>query len=379
MTRTKPVILQIIPNLGAGGAEQGCVDVAAGITAAGAVSIVVSNGGPRVHEITRGGSTHIQMPVHSKNPLVMWRNISRIRKLIAREGVDIVHARSRAPAWSALEACKGTRARFMTTCHAHYNTHGKKLKEFYNSSIARGERVIAISRSVAEYLREHYALDDKVIRLVHRGVPMEKFNPASVSPERMMKLSKSWRLPDGAMLILLPGRLTRWKGHEVLLNAVAKIKEQDIYCVFVGADQGRIEYRAEIENLITAKGLSERVRIMDHCDDMSAAYLISTIVVSASIEPEGFGRIAVEGQAMGRIVIATDHGGSQETIIDGVTGFLVPPGDVDAMAEKIDHVLSMTGDEKHMMADAAIRHVQENFTRDIMVGKTLDVYAELLT
>ncbi|PZP55964.1 MAG: glycosyl transferase [Micavibrio aeruginosavorus] len=378
MSKTHPVVLQIIPHLGAGGAEQGCIDVAAELVRAGATSIVVSNGGHRVPELTRAGSTHVTMPVHSKNPFIMWRNTRRLRKLIEKEKVDIVHARSRAPAWSAFEACKGTPAHYMTTCHAPYNIHDKKLKRFYNSSISRGERVIAISEYVADYLRENYGVDDSKIRLIHRGIAPEKFHPSLVTAERMIKLSKNWRIPDGATVILLPGRLTRWKGHTVLIDAMSKIGRKDLFCVFVGADQGRSEYHAELEKLIAEKGLGEQIRIMGHCDDMSAAYMISTIIVSASIEPEGFGRVAVEGQAMGRIVIATDHGGSKETIIPDETGFLVPINDADALAEKIKQALSMPEEEKYMMAERAMNHVHANFTRQIMVNKTIDVYAELL-
>ncbi len=378
MTRTRPVVLQVIPHLGAGGAEQGCIDVAAELVRAGAKSIVVSNGGSRSHELQRNGTEHIILPVDSKNPFVMWRNISRLKKIIEKEGVDIVHARSRAPAWSALEACKRTKAHFVTTCHAPYNIRDSKAKKFYNSSIARGERIIAISSYVEEYLKDNYDIDQSKIRLIHRGIAAEKFHPTLVTPERMIKLSKSWRIPDGATIVLLPGRLTRWKGHRVLIEAMAQIDRPDLFCVFVGADQGRTEYHDELEKLIAEKNLSDRIRIMGHCEDMSSAYMISAIIVSASTDPEGFGRVAVEGQAMGKLVIATDHGGSKETIIDGQTGWLVPPGDADALAKAIKHALALSDEEKYAIAATAMEHVHHNFTREIMVGKTLDVYTELL-
>ncbi len=209
-----PVIMQIIPALGAGGAEQGCIDVAAGLVQAGATSIIVSNGGPRTHDLARSGALHLNLPVHSKNPIVMWKNISAIRRLIRTHNVDIVHARSRAPAWSAWRACQGTNAHFMTTCHAPYNTENS-VKNFYNSSISKGERVIAISNFVAQYLRDSFGLTDDVIRIVHNGIALERFHPTTVTPERMIKVSRQWRLPDGASVIMMPGRLTRWKGHHV--------------------------------------------------------------------------------------------------------------------------------------------------------------------
>lgn len=378
MTATHPVILQIIPHLGAGGAEQGCIDVAAGIAKAGATSIVVSNGGARVPELLRGGSTHINMPVHSKNPLTILRNARKLKRIIQERGVDIVHARSRAPAWSAYKACETTSARYMTTCHAPFNINNNKWKLRYNSIIARGERVIAISNYVANYLKKNYDVAEEKIRLIHRGYATDKFRPSLVSPERMIKLAREWRIPDGASVILLPGRLTRWKGQTVLIEAMAKINRPDLFCVMIGADQGRTEYRAELEKLIFDKNLNDRVRIMGHCDDMPSAYMLSTIAISASIEPEGFGRIAIEGQAMGRMTIATDHGGSQETIIPDETGWLVPPDDADALARTIENVLALSQDEKNIIGARAMDHVQQHFSRDVMVGKTLDVYAELL-
>jgi len=295
--KNTPVIMQVIPELGPGGAEQGCIDMAAGIVRAGAKALVVSNGGARIHELTRAGATHISLPVHSKNPYIMLHNISTLRKLIKQHDVDIVHARSRAPAWSAWRACTGTKARFMTTCHAPYNINGR-LKRFYNSSIVRGERVIAISGFVASYLRSRYKIDKDKIRIIHRGIALDKFHPTAVSAERMITLSREWRLPGDASVIMLPGRLTRWKGHHVLIDAVARLDRPDIFCVLIGADQGREEYRRELEEAIRTKGQEGRFRIIDHCTDMPAAYMLATVVVSASTDPEGFGRIPVEARIM---------------------------------------------------------------------------------
>ncbi len=373
----KPVVMQIIPSLGAGGAEQGCIDVAADLVKSGATSIVVSHGGHRIPEILRGGSTHIDLPVHSKNPIVMWRNIGRLRRLIREHNVDIVHARSRAPAWSAWKACQKTAARFMTTCHAPFNISGD-MKRFYNSSIAKGERVIAISNYVREYLLKNYEIDERNIRLIHRGVTIEKFHPNAVAPTHLIKLSNEWRLPDGCSIVMMPGRLTRWKGHLVLVEAMAKLERKDVFCVMIGDDQGRKEYRAEVEEAIRTKDLEGRVRIIGHCADMPAAYMLANVVVSASTDPEGFGRIPIEAQAMGRPIVATNHGGAMETILPGETGWLVPPNDADAMAKAIDEALAMDGEKRSMMATHAMMHIAENFTRSKMVDETLNVYAELL-
>ena len=375
--KTVPVVIQVIPALGAGGAEQGCVDVAAELVKSGAKSIVVCNGGHRIPEIRRAGSIHINMPVDSKNPFVMWRNIGRLRKLIREHDADIVHVRSRAPAWSAWKACEGTRARFITTCHAPFNISGS-AKKFYNSSIARGEIVIAISNYVRDYLLENYEINKDDIRVIHRGIAIEKFHPNAVAPAHLIRLAQDWRLPDGCQIVMMPGRLTRWKGHLVLIEAMALLGREDVFCVMIGDIQGRTEYRDEVEAAIRSKNLEGRVRIIGHCNDMPAAYMLSNVVVSASTDPEGFGRVPVEAQAMGRPIVATDHGGARETILPGETGWLVPPGDAKALADAIGMAFSLNGEQRSIMARRAMMHVAEHFTRTRMVDQTMDVYAELL-
>jgi len=374
---TQPVIMQIIPELGPGGAEQGCIDMAAEIVKSGAQAIIVSNGGHRIHELERIGALHITLPVHSKNPLIMAYNVKAIRKIIKQHHVHIVHARSRAPAWSAYRACKKTDAHFMTTCHAPYNISGN-IKHLYNSIMTKGERVIAISQYVERYLKENYKINDNIIRLIHRGVALEKFHPTSVTPDRMIVLSKEWRIPDGANVIMLPGRITRWKGHHVLIDAIAKLNRPDVFCVLIGSDQGRSEYSQELNNKIQSLKLNGQVRIVPHCNDMPAAYMLATVVISASTDPEGFGRIPIEAQAMGRPIIGTDHGGAQETIIHGETGWLVPPSDPDKLSCAINDVLNLHPEQRSILATRAMSHIAENFTKDQMCRQTLDVYAEIL-
>ncbi|MCB9982969.1 MAG: glycosyltransferase family 4 protein [Rhodospirillales bacterium] len=375
--QTQPVIMQIIPELGPGGAEQGCIDIAAELVASGAQALIVSNGGSRVHELERIGAVHINLPVHSKSPVVMWRNVAALRKLIERYNVNIVHARSRAPAWSAYYACRKTRAHFMTTCHAPYNISGE-AKKFYNSSIAQGERVIAISNYVADYLRKNYHLDNRTIRLIPRGIPMERFHPTAVTPQRMIALAQSWRVPDGTNIVMLPGRITRWKGHSVLVEALERIHREDLFCVIIGSDQGRKEYRKELDEQIASLGLEGHVRIVDHCNDMPAAYMLATVVVCPSTDPEGFGRVPVEAQAMGRPIVAADHGGAQETIVRGQTGWLVEPGNSAALADAIEDALALSPTQRSMLATRAMSHIAAHFTKEQMADKTLDVYAELL-
>lgn len=307
-TRRPPVIMQILPALNSGGVEQSVIDINAAIVRAGGRSIVVSSGGVRAYEITRAGGQHIQLPVQSKNPIVMAANVRRLRRIIREAGVDIVHACSRAPAWSAARAVQGTAARYVTSCHAAHKV-GNALKRAYNASVAGGERVIAVSNFLAEYLEQNYRVDPEVIRVVHRGVALEKFHPNLVTPERMVSLSQQWRLPEGASIILLPARITRIKGHGLLLDAVAQLHRDDIFCVFVGSDTGKENYRKALEKQIMDRGMGGKVRIVPACSDMPAAYMLSAVVVCPSLVPEGFGRVPAEAQAMGRPVIATDHGG----------------------------------------------------------------------
>ncbi len=375
---THPTILQVIPSLGAGGAEQGCLDVARGVTTAGGKALVASHNGYRVPELKRIGAEHIDLPVHSKNPFLLYQNAQSLKRIILEKNVTLIHARSRAPAWSSYKAACELKIPFITTCHAPYNINNSYFKKKYNAIMAKGDRVIAISEYVADYLRQNYYVSDERLRLIHRGVNIDHFNPHAVTPERMMALTKTWRLEDGAPVILLPGRLTRWKGQLIALEAMAHLKNKDAVCVLVGADQGRHEYRKELENKAQDLGVAGRIRIVDHCHDMPAAYYLSTISLSPSLEPEGFGRISIESQAMGRLIIATNHGGSQETIKDNQTGFLVKVNDAYDLAEKIDYVLNLSLSERQRMEQDAIAHIQRHFTVQHMVEKTLDVYTEVL-
>ncbi len=375
---TAPTVLQILPALGAGGGvERGTVEIAGAIVEAGGRAIVVSEGGPQAHDLTRVKAEHITLPVASKNPIVMYNNIARLMQVIRDNKVDIVHARSRAPAWSAYFACKRLGVPFVTTFHGVYSI-GSWLKRRYNGVMTFGARVIAISVFIGGHIRRHYGVPVEKIRVIHRGVDLDKFDPEKVSAERVIKLATDWRLPDGAPIVMLPGRLSRWKGQLTTIDAMAKLGRKDIRCLLVGGDQGRTEYRRQLERRIEQHQLEEVIRIVDHCDDMPAAYMLTDLVISASIVPEAFGRIVIEAQAMGRPVIATDHGGARETVLVGETGWLTEPGDADALALAIDIGLSLDGPARERMAATSIAHVRKNFTKSSMCDKTLDVYREVL-
>jgi glycosyltransferase involved in cell wall biosynthesis len=373
----RPVVLQVLPALVTGGAERGAIDVAAALHQAGGTPLVASAGGPMARELERWRIPHFTLPLDSKNPLVMRRNVDRLSRIIREHDVDIVHARSRAPAWSALGAARRTGVPFMTTFHAPYNFNGK-LKRFYNSVMAKGDRVIAISEFIRNHIITNYEIDPARIRVIHRGIDINNFSPDRVSPERVIQLAKAWRLPDDHQVIMLPGRLTRWKGQTVLIDALAKLDRRDVLCLMVGSDQGRTGYRQELEEQTKRLGLESVVRLVDHCNDMPAAYMLADVVVSASSDPEAFGRVIVEAQAMGRPVIVTNHGAVRETVIAGETAWAVPPNDADALAEALADALGLDADQRAILGERAMNYVNARFTRDRMCSDTLAVYNELL-
>ena len=372
-----PVVLQVLPTLVTGGAERSCIDVAVALAQAGAVPLVASQGGPMVAELDRAGIRHITLPLASKNPLVIRRNARKLEAIIREQRVDIVHARSRAPAWSAWLACQRTGAHYVTTFHAPYN-YRNGLKRWYNSIMARGERIIANSDYVHRHILENYEVDPARVRTIHRGIDPATFAPDRVSSVRLIQLSKQWRLPDDKRVILLPGRLTRWKGQTVLIDALAKLGRKDVCALLVGSDQGRTGYRQELEERIRRAGLDGVVKMTDHCNDMAAAYRLSAVVVSASQEPEAFGRVIVEAQAMGRPVIVTAIGAYQETVIPGQTAWVVPPADPDALAQALDEALSLTQEQSDAIGARARAFVADRYTKQRMCADTLAVYADLL-
>ncbi len=372
-----PVILQVLPALGSGGVERGTVEMVAAIAAAGWVPIVASAGGRLVPAVEHAGGRHVTLPLDSKQPWRIIVNAGRLARLVRARGVDVIHARSRAPAWSAWLAARRTGTHFMTTYHAPYSEDlpGKRA---YNAVMARGERVIAISRHIAAVVAERHGVGPDRLRVIPRGVDVRQFDAAGVSAERMMRLLSAWRLPVDQDIVLLPARLSRWKGQAVLVEAFARMSRRDVACVLVGDEAGRRAYARELVGLAERLGVGARVRLVGHCDDMPAALALATVVVNASTEPEGFGRVIVEAQAMGRLVVATAHGGAAETIVSGETGWLVPPGDVAALAAVLDGLLGLTPLERAAFGAGARASVHARFTTRAMQEATLAVYREVL-
>lgn len=372
-----PTVLQVLPALESGGVERGTLEIAAAIQHAGGRALVASAGGRMTAGLERVGAHHFSAPLAVRSPWHIWRNAAILEDLIVREQVDIVHARSRAPAWSAWIAARRAGVPFITTYHAPYseNVPGKRR---YNAIMARGRIVIAISHFIAELIGARHAIPSDRIRIIPRGVDPALFDPARINGERVPKLARAWRLDDGQPTIMLPGRLTRWKGQAVLVEALARLSNPDAVVVLVGDDQGRGRYVAELAALAQRLGVAHRLRMVGNCDDMPAALKLSDVVVNASTEPEGFGRVVIEAQAMCRPVIGTDHGGAAETIEHGVTGWRVPPGDASALAAQLDAVLAQPAAARLAMGARARAVVQARYTVRAMQDATLDVYRDVL-
>jgi glycosyltransferase involved in cell wall biosynthesis len=372
-----PVVLQVLPALGGGGVERGTIEIAAAITAAGGTALVASAGGRMAPLVERAGGRNITLPLDTRTPWNIWRNAARLAAIIRAERVEIVHARSRAPAWSAWLAARRTGVHFVTTYHAPYGER-PRAKRAYNAVMARGEIVIAISRHIAALVAARHGVDPARIRVIPRGVDPAAFDPAAVSPERVARLNRDWCLPEGVPVILLPGRLTRWKGQEVLIAALALMRRRDAVVVLVGSAQGRHRFATGLIDLATRSGVADRIRLVGHDDDMPAALLRADIVVNASTDPEGFGRVVIEAQAMARPVIATAHGGAAETVEHGITGWLVPPGEPTALATALDGVLDLPAVRRAVLGARARAAVEAHYSVEAMQQATLLVYRDVL-
>lgn len=373
-----PVILQVLPELETGGVEIGTVEIASELQKKGIKNFVASQGGRLTYELDKLKIEHLTLPLKSKNIFTMRRNAKKLEQFIKDNDINIVHARSRAPAWSAYWAAKRAGAKFMTTFHGTYGLGPKGIKKFYNKVMTYGQLVIAISEHIKKHMLKNYKIDESKIRLIHRCVDVEKYSPEAVSQERMINKVNEYKIPDDKTVILLPGRITRWKGQHLLVEALSKLKNDNYYCIIAGADQGRVAYVDEIKKMAVKYNLQDRIGFYGIYSDAPALMMVSNIILSTAIEPEAFGRISVEGQALGKIVIASDIGGSLETIIDGKTGKLFANNDAQSLADALDWALKLSAEEKDKISAEAIKNVRNNFTKQIMCDKTLDVYYELL-
>lgn len=383
----RPVILQVIPDLDTGGAERTTVDVAAALVARGWRALVVSEGGRLVPELEGAGAEHVVLPVASKNPLVILANAKRLERLARKRGVALIHARSRAPAWSAFLAARRLDVPFVTTYHGIYK-QTNALKGLYNSVMARGDAVIANSRYTADLIAARHGFARDRMTVIHRGSDLNALAPGAVTAERKAAMAAQFGIVDDRPVLLQLARLTGWKGQRVLISAMAILKQRGRMlplAILAGDDQGRESYTAELRAQIDAGGLQGDVRLIGHCADVAAALSLSSLSVVASTEPEAFGRAAVEAQAAGVPVIVSDLGAVPETVLappdvpaEERTGWRVPAGDAYALADAIEIVLALSSDARAGLCRRAAAHVQGHFTVEAMCAATLETYAKLL-
>jgi glycosyltransferase involved in cell wall biosynthesis len=375
-------LLQVIPELETGGAEQSTIDVAQAVVRAGGTALVATRGGRMVARLEADGGRLAQMPVQTKNPLVILGNAARLVALIRQEKVSIVHARSRAPAFSALWAAKATDTPFVATYHGVYKAQSP-LKRWYNAVMTRGDLVIANSDYTRDHVLAEHTVDPGKLVTIPRGVDFDRFDPAFVTPNRVEALRRAWDVADNdhRTRILLAGRLTRIKGHLPIVEAAKRLAAEgrrDFLILFAGDDQGRTGYSAELQGAIEAAGLADTVRLVGHCDDMPAAYLVADLAILPTSVPESFGRAAVEPQAMGRPVIASAHGGVTETVVDGVTGWLAPVDDPAAWATALARAIDLGPAKRMEMGEAGRKRARQLYSVDAMCAQTLAAYERVL-
>jgi glycosyltransferase involved in cell wall biosynthesis len=380
-------ILQAVPRLDTGGSEQAAVEIAEALTRAGASALVATEGGRMATALTRAGGEIVPLPMASKNPVTILANARRLARLIEERGVDLVHARSRAPAWSAFLAARRTGRPFVTTYHGAYGSVGP-FKAAYNSVMGRGDRVIANSLYTADLIAARQQWARERIRVIYRGVDQTKFDPLVIPAGPVARLREEWGVPPGIKIVLQVARLTWLKGHRQTIEAAAQLSQQggleDAAIIFAGDAPGKAAYRQELIELIASHGLGDKVRLVGHCHDVPAAFLAAHVALVPSLVPETFGRTSIEAQAMGCPVILSDIGGLPETIISLAqtevcfTGWLVPPGDTEALADRLRAALALRPAERAQIGSRARAWASAEFALSQMQKKTLAVYDELL-
>ena len=377
-------VLQVIPKLGYGGAETGCFDIAHYLFENNCSSFLITNGGPLTKFINKKKVKYIRLPVNSKNPIIMLLNTILISVIVFFYNIDIIHARSRAPAWSCFFASKITRKKFVTTFHGTYNFKSK-IKKFYNSVMLRSDLVIAGSNFIFSHIKENYKEylnNSKKFLVIFRGINIDYFDASTTFTEDEDKLFKSWNLEVEKKTILLPGRITEWKGHEMFIEAMNKINIQlghkSFKAVILGSDQGRDLYKKKLIRLVEQYRMNDQIKFVDHCENMPLAYKISDLIVSTSIEPEAFGRIAVEAQSMEKPIIASNLGGSKETIVNNKTGILFDAGDSDDLSKKIIEFFNFDKSTIEQMGKEGRKNVSAKFNVEKMCFSTYSEYKKLI-
>ena len=377
-------VLQVIPKLGYGGAETGCYDIAHYLPENNCKSFIVTSGGELTKFVDKKKVKLIKLPVHSKNPILILLNSFLLVGIILLYNITIVHARSRAPAWSCLLATKLTRRKFVTTFHGTYNFKGK-IKKFYNSVMVRSDLIIAGSNFIFSHINENYSeflKSSKKFLVIFRGINTEYFNPKKIKDSDKSLLRKKWKIDNDKKVILLPGRLTGWKGQEMFIDSIRNLKENspdlNFIAIILGSDQGRKIFKKKLIRLVEQFRLNNEVLFIEHLELMPIAYEISDVVVSTSIEPEAFGRVSVEAQAMEKPILASNIGGSNETIINEKTGFLFEAGNSKNLSEKLGEILNLSEVTRNGIGAEGRKNVKVKFNVEKMCNSTYSEYKKLI-
>ena len=381
---SKLKVLQVIPKLGYGGAETGCYDLAHYLYEQNCTSIIVTSGGDLLKYVNRKKVKVFRLPVHSKNPVLIFFNTLMLILIQIFYNVDIVHARSRAPAWSCYWSCIFTRRKFVTTFHGTYRINNS-FKKYYNSVMLKSKLIIAGSNFIFNHINENYYnfLNQKnKLMVIFRGINLDYFNSQNISENKIIKLKHDWRVNDHSFKILLPGRLTPWKGQEIFIEAlnimIEDFNKSNFQAIILGSDQGRNVYSKKLKSLVDRYNLSKKITFVSHCESMPLAYFLSDVVVSSSIRPEAFGRVAVEAQAMGKPIIASNIGGSNETILNGKTGFLYKFDDPRELAKMLNSIIEFDKDALNSIGNEGRKNVSKKFDVDKMCRTTFVEYKKLL-
>ena len=372
----KMPVLQVLPHLNSGGLVSGAIEVATALKKNNLDSVVFSSGGFRENEILKSGTILEKGPVASKNIFTILSNKKKIIKLVNKYNIKIIHARSRAPAWSSYLAAKELNIPFVTTFHGTYGLENF-LKKKYNKIMLKADAIIAISQFIKKHISDNYGVKDK-IHVIPRGVNSNIFSPKSVTTARIVAMAKKSKALDDEKVILMPARLTEWKGHKLAITALKSIKNKKVKLLIVGDVQNRNKYKNELINLAKNLKVQNKLVFLDHLRDMPALYMISDVVLSCSTKPEAFGRTVLEAQAMGRPVVAFNHGGSVELIQDNENGILTEVGNINELSISLDRVLDLTYNKRNIISKLSIRNVKKKYLTDMMTNKTLNVYKELI-
>ena len=378
-------VLQVIPKLGFGGTETGCYDLAHYLAEENCKSFLITSGGELLKHVRRDKVKVIYLPVQSKNPIIIFFNFIIIFFILLIYKIDIVHARSRAPAWSCLWACFFSGKKFVTTFHGTYNFSGK-LKQFYNSIMVRSKIIIAGSNFIFNHINENYQkylnLKKQKLMVIFRGINLEYFNKKNILEKKLNDLALNWKVNRKKFIILLPGRLTRWKGQENFIEALNLLSEEynieNFLAIILGSNQGREVYSKKLSLLVERYRLGKKITFIEHCKEMPLAYALSNLVVSSSIEPEAFGRVAVEAQAMNKPIVASDIGGSRETVLNGKSGLLYKFNDPKELAKAINKIIKMDKELVSLMGEVGRKNVETKYNVDRMCQTTFTEYKKLL-